>query len=75
VQAGPLTFDFFMSLLNTVETSPLASKLFFYWCGDRGYEATLSKYCVPKNTNVTKNFFIDKVRSYVDGLIIFNLLF
>jgi len=44
---------FFSSLLNTVETIPLASQL-FYWCGDLGYEATLSKYGVPKDAKVTK---------------------
>jgi len=41
----------------------------FYWCGDLGYKATLSKYGVPKNAKVTNKFLIDKVRFYVDGLI------
>jgi len=68
LQAGPSTYDFSMSLLNTVETSPLASQL-FYWCGDWGYEATLSKYGVPNDAKVTKKFFIDKVPSYVYSLI------
>jgi len=38
--------------------------IFFDWGS-----ATLSKYGVPKNAKVTKKCLIDKVRSYVDGLI------
>jgi len=57
-----------MLFLNAVETSPLASHL-FYWCLDRRYEATLSKYGVDIDAKISKKFVIDKVSSDVDGLI------